>query len=212
VDKIIGFALFNTTMARKRSKKNKIEPSVLTLNFGTDSVGPDQTGYSYIDLSQVASLVNRRFYRQGINWAVAGFKVMTATPEEGQSIRSTFIVEKLPNTWIMSNAWEKGMRTWLQMSNEALKDNESARPRFMDFKVYADGMHHQLGSANNLKPFNMNGVAVEGEWDYSTIQIPDAESGLAPQTIREFDIVATGASYPGASPVTTQDAVSLIEG
>ena len=66
---------YQRIMAKRKysaMKRNKIEPSVLTLTFATPGSGAAR---SYIDLSQVASLVNRRFYRQGINWAVAGFKL-----------------------------------------------------------------------------------------------------------------------------------------
>ena len=69
-------------MAYRKSKGKlarrfkKIEPAVTTLSFaiGTGTSGNES---SYIDLSQCASLVNRRFYRQGINWAVAGIKILT---------------------------------------------------------------------------------------------------------------------------------------
>ena len=50
---------------RNYSKRSKIEPAVMTLTFATPGSGAAR---SYIDLSQVASLVNRRFYRQGINF------------------------------------------------------------------------------------------------------------------------------------------------
>ena len=68
---------------RKYSKRSRnMEPAVQTLTF-TGIVAPKGGGnLSHIDLSQVASLVNRRFYRQGINWAVAGFK-FTATGGTG---------------------------------------------------------------------------------------------------------------------------------
>ena len=60
---------------------NKIQPSELTLRFRT----PDFSGSDsfYVDLSQAASLVNRRFYRQGINWAVAGIKILSAGSATG---------------------------------------------------------------------------------------------------------------------------------
>ena len=91
---------------RKYSKRsNKIEPSVQTLYMApTGAVGPGVTLTSYVDLSQVASLINRRFYRQGINWAVAGMKFLTTGT-------GTVVVSKLPNTWVMSNSWEKGFRS-----------------------------------------------------------------------------------------------------
>lgn len=206
-------------MARKSEKRNQIEPSELTLRFNSPAVAGGSSGTSYIDLSQVASLVNRRFYRQGLNWAVAGFKIFTPPTPAGGSIDASVIVSKLPNTWIMSNAWEKSMRTWLKMSNEALKENESARPRFMDFKIYADGTHHQAGSVANLLPLAEGGVATAGDWEYSTIHVPDSAKVDPTSTgfdiereVNEYDLVATGASYPGPSPVTGNDAVSLIEG
>jgi hypothetical protein len=205
----------NTRRSNGKKRKNKIEPAVMTLNFVTDPTDPNQTTQYFIDLSQVASLVNRRFYRQGINWAVAGFKVYTATPPSGSKISGQVVIEKLPNTWVMSNAWEKSMRTWLRMSNEALEENESARPRFMDFKVFADADHHQAGVAGNLLPFSYGGFAIPGEWDYSTIQVPDPTdlvAGTDRRAVNEYDLIATGPSYPGVSPVTGNDAASLIEG
>ena len=155
-------------MARKYSakKRNKIQPAVMTLSFATVSPGSGITGRSYIDLSQVASLVNRRFYRQGINWAVAGFKVTSLQP-------GVVNIGKLPNTWVMSNAWEKGFRTWQRMNREALEETESIRPKFLDFKVFADAAHHQAGSAANLLPASFAGVlATPGEWEYSKFVIP----------------------------------------
>ena len=70
-------------MARKYSpkKRSKIEPSVQTLSFAIPL--PAGSSNNFIDLSQVASLVNRRFYRQGINWAVAGFKILTNAGDVG---------------------------------------------------------------------------------------------------------------------------------
>jgi hypothetical protein len=194
-------------------KKSKIQPSVLTLNFVTPTVAAGAIGNTTIDLSQVASLANRRFYRQGLNWAVAGFKIYTGAGVSGQ-----VFCQKLPNTWVMSNAWEKSFRVWKRMTDDALEENESARPRFMDFKVYMDETHHAAGSSANLKPFNVNpdgtqNTAVEGDWDYSTIHVPDTGNfaGLT-RVVNEFDLIATGDSYPGVSPATTNDAVSLIEG
>jgi len=87
---------------RKSSRGGKIQPAAMTLSFAT----PDTSGGRYyIDLSQAASLANRRFYRQGINWAVAGIKVISAKS-------GTFSVGKLPNSWVLSNSWEKSFRAW----------------------------------------------------------------------------------------------------
>jgi hypothetical protein len=203
--------------SRSKPRKNKIEPSVLTLSFVTPVLAPGASGTHTIDLSQVASLVNRRFYRQGLNWAVSGFKVFTA---QGQKAGIT--IQKLPNTWIMSNSWEKAFRTWTEMNNKALEENESVKPRFHDFKIYADSTHHLAGEGQNLLPFNLDGagtpvVALPGDWDYSTIHVPDtgatqgANVSNIQRVVHEFDMIATGASYPGAG-ASGNDAVSLIEG
>ncbi len=60
-------------MARKKGrimKRKKVEPSALSMNFISPVVTAGAPEQFFIDLSQCASLVNRRFYRQGINWAV----------------------------------------------------------------------------------------------------------------------------------------------
>jgi hypothetical protein len=199
-------------MARiKYSKKrsNKIEPSTLTLTFATSTVGGGTpTVTEYVDLSQVASLVNRRFYRQGINWAVAGIKVLNLTGFTG-----TVQVSKLPNTWVMSNAWEKSFRTWTRMNNQALEENESVKPRFLDFKVYADHEHAVAGRAANMLPISYVGglptPAVAGEWEMSKVVVP--ETTTATGAVTEFELIATGASNAGAG-ASGLNSKSLIEG
>ena len=191
-------------MAKRRytKKGNKIQPAVQTLYFAHNA--PAGASTSYIDLSQVASLVNRRFYRQGINWAVAGFKFLSTSNFAG-----SIGVHKLPNTWVMSNAWEKGFRAWQRMNNKALEEAESVRPKFLDFKVYADAEHHTAGVAGNLMPISLGGVATPGEWEMSKFVVPNTASttGVA----SNFEVIATGASYPGGG-ASTLNAVSLIEG
>ncbi len=188
----------------------KIEPAVQTMlfNFSVPVSDPGTTTTNYIDLSQCASLVNRRFYRQGINWAVSGFKFLTGADTTG-----LVTVQKLPETWIMSNSWEKGFRNWQRMNNEALSESESVRPRFLDFKIFADSDHHAVGFGNNLLPTVdvFGGIpATAGEWEPSKYVIPLGNAD--PGDTEEFEVIATGASYPGNAPGSGFNAVSLIEG
>ncbi len=177
----------------------KIEPATQTFTFPL--VG---NGDQYVDLSQCASLMNRRFYRQGLNWAVSSIKVITTTA-------GTVVVSKLPETWIMSNSWEKGFRNWQRMNDEALSETESIRPRFLDFKIFADATHHQAGFSANLLPTSADGTAIAGEWSSSKYVIPLGNQD--PGDTEEFEVIATGASFPGNSPVGENlNAVSLIEG
>ena len=171
----------------------------MTLTFATPGSGAAR---SYIDLSQVASLVNRRFYRQGINWAVAGFKV--------SSTRTGSVnIFKLPNTWVMANAWEKGMRTWNKMNREALAETESVRPKFLDFKIYADVAHHTAGFGANLLPVSSAGVpATPGEWEPSKVVVPLTDGS---DNAFSREMIAVGANYPG-NGASGLEALSLIEG
>ena len=189
-------------MAKRYSSKKgrKIEPAVQTFTFATPTTS---AGTWYVDLSQVASLVNRRFYRQGINWAVASIKVSST---RGGQVN----VYKLPNTWVMSNAWEKAFRAWQRMNKEALSESESVRPKFLDFKIYADADHHAVGYAANLLPFAATGIAaIPGEWEASKIVQPKTDGT---DDVQERELIAVGSNYPGTSPVTGHNAVSLIEG
>jgi len=186
-------------MARRKSRKGaKIQPAVKTLAFDLAA-----TTIHTISLSQCASLVNRRFYRAGLNWAVAGFTLFTV----GQG---AFGIHKIPDTWIASNSWHKGYSAWMKMNNEALEEAPSVRPRFLDFKVYMDPVHHAAGVGLNLIPRTVPGATYSlGEWEMSKFSIPTTAT---PGASMEREITWIGANYPGSAPVSTLNAVSLIEG
>ncbi len=193
-------------MARNTRRSNgmkKIEPAVQTFNFVSNPTAAGSS-VSFIDLSQCASLLNRRFYRQGINWAVASIKIIGVND-------ANIIVSKLPETWVMSNSWEKGFRSWQKMNNDALEEAESVKPKFLDFKIYANQEHHTAGFGANLLPIADGGaVATAGEWVASKFVIPDTTAG-ATGGIDNREVIAVGANYPGAG-ASGLDAVSLIEG
>ena len=194
-------------MARRRSRGKKIQPAVMKMHFAyTATDGSKQS--QHIDLSQCASLLNRRFYRQGLNWAVARIKLTT---EGGTGFAS---VHKLPNTWIMSNAWEKSFRTWQQMVKEAT-DETSVKPKFLDYKIYMNEDHHNVGFDANLLPTSaatLTGpgqVAKLGEWSSAKFIIPNTTNAAG--GILNMEAIAVGDSFPGAG-ATGLDAVSIIQG
>jgi len=210
--RIIEGILYPYSMARKKSSyrtMKKIEPAEMDVlvrlpNLITGAERPT------IDISQCASLLNRRFYRQGINWAVSGFTLHTIGTNLG-----TVTISKLPSTWVMSNAWEKGFRAWQKMNNEALAETESVRPRFLDYKIYANDAHHTLGFAENLLPFvfqssGATDTATPGEWQSSKMTVPFGPA--SPGNVSDYEIIAVGQNYPGVSAATGINAVSLIEG
>ena len=195
-------------MARnsRRSKgMKKIEPSVQTMSFILPAGTP---GVSTIDLSQCASLMNRRFYRQGLNWAVGGFRVISPA-----GVTGSLSVTKLPNTWVMSNAWEKGFRAWQEMIKNATDESgaRSIKGKFLDFKIYANDTHHNAGFTGNLLPIDGAGALyTDGQWQPATFQIPNPNAN--PVAIDEREIIAVGANFPGVSAATGLNAVSLIQG
>ncbi len=163
----------------------------------------------YVDLSQVASIVNRRFYRQGINWAVAGFKFQSAGPGKVQ-------VAKLPNTWVTSNAWEKAFRAWNKQQKDDLDEagGQSAMAKFRDFKVFMEPNHVEdylvVGSdlnATNLLPIATQAVAgspvvvtaAGGEWEPSQIVVPNTTADASGSLVlpREYLLHMVGINNNG---------------
>ncbi len=134
------------------------------------------TNPQFIDLSQCASIVNRRFYRQGLNWAVAGFRIHSAPTTTG-----TVNFYKVQNTWMAANAWNKGFALWNEMNEQVLDDQPSIKPRFHDFKIALDTDHISAGSptfANNLIPYVEDSAGtqteyLQGEWTRSLIEMPN---------------------------------------
>ncbi len=203
-----------TGMAYRKSNgklaRRKMEPAVTTMFFNTTAQDPGTVSEHYLDLSQCASICNRRFYRQGINWVVGSIKIIAGAS-------GSVTVMKLPQTWVMKNAWVKAMANWRKMIDESLEEGESLRGRFMDFKIFADSGHHAVGFDANLLPktFGVSAGAVTestaqpGEWIHSKFIIPRTDGSDQANT---RDIIAVGANYPGVSGITGNNAVSLIEG
>lgn len=160
----------------------KVQPAVTRMWFhikpGNDT--------NYLDLSLAASAVNRRFYRQGTTWAVAGMSLHT-TSATGQ-----VTVSKVPDTWVAKNAHTKAKSLWMKSQDQVLDNDESVASKYRDFKVYLDsnmvGTTVQPVSAFPaadgvimLPVDRLNQVCKIGEWEYSTIQIPD-DGGANPPT------------------------------
>jgi len=173
---------------RNYERMTKIEPSVMTMIFQL----PIGAASSTIDLSQCASIVNRRFYRQGLNWAVAGFKLVTQGATTGG-----VSISKIPNTWIAGNSWEKGMRKWLRQQNDAVEEAglQSGVARFRDFKIHLDPAHVNASFAQNLLPRDLNGTPyVPGEWDSSRVVVPN--SGGVVGNTQEYTVHMVGPDDP----------------
>lgn len=173
-----------------------MEPAVQKMFFNLDTAYEDPaypgSKFYYIDLSQCASLMNRRFYRQGLQWVVGSIKLFDSDP-------ATYFINKLPETWMFGNGWEKVFRAWDRQQREALQDGdqESVRARFNDFKIFANDRHLSNGISRNLRPVDGLGnlKAAPGEWEASQIVIPNFG---APGVNYEPYIMGVGPNVGGA--------------
>jgi len=171
-------------MAKRYSKRSmkKIEPAVLNFLIPTGTIpagtfDPEgnllQAGQlaQFVDYSQIASLVNRRFYRQGTNWALGGIKVLSQPAMRGSIVAST-----MPTTWVAFNAYKKAFSAWNRQQMESIDEAgaESSVARFRDFKVFLDTDHVDAGFAANLLPVDSAGNApILGEWEPIQIVVPN---------------------------------------
>ncbi|AXH79275.1 MAG: putative capsid protein [Circular genetic element sp.] len=170
-------------MSRRRSKK--LDPSVMSLWFqiGDNTLEDDKV--TYIDLAQCKSVVNRRFYRQGMNYAIAGFRIGYAG---SRTTPIDIAIETLPTTWPVGASWHKFFAAWQHQQNEALEaigeGGIESKAKWNDFKIFFDSGHKVLG---NTTPVTPGGFLTDagagrgqypwtlGEWDYSQIVTPETD-------------------------------------
>jgi len=142
-------------------KYKKTSPTTTRLSFVCDG-----NVTQYIDIGQALSLLNRKFYRQGVYYYVNSVEIYNN--EQGLVDFHT-----LPDNWITKNAWNRGLKLYQKMN--ALVGpplSTGMKPKYHDFKVYMSNRHRSNGS---LLPslFEVNSAHAEqsygseGEWVYS---------------------------------------------
>lgn len=126
-------------------KARALAPAVMKLHYAIPRAGG--TSSNYISISNSVSRLNRRFYRQGLNWAVANMKVVLlpkATPGPGvTSVGTEFYASTMPHTWSVANAWMKSFSLWKKQQDEAMANSDSSEriARYRDFKISIDSYH-----------------------------------------------------------------------
>jgi len=171
-------------MARRKSKTTTLQPAVTKMYFAVAA----GDSLSYISLSHSASRLNRRFYRQGLNWAVANVKI-TQMPADATSTGSTSYVSSLPHTWSTANAWMKSYSVWKKQQDDALdkSDSRDMAARYRDFKISMEDTHtvgvdlspvtlgrgRLIGPIATTGPYVGGGVSASEEWIASQIVIPN---------------------------------------
>jgi len=122
--------------------------------------------YQYVDIAQCLSIINRRMYRQGMNYAVGSVEVYCATAGRLE-------VNIVPRTWVADNATTKAFENWKDQRAEVLKESPSLKAKWSDFKIFLDPAHATAGVAGNLTPVDSEGDPYSlGEWNASEFVIP----------------------------------------
>lgn len=123
-----------------------------------------------VDIAQCLSTINRRMYRQGMNYYVESISVHSGAA-------CVMGVASVPDTWVTHNAWKKGYETWRTMQNE-YGDGMGAtlKGKWADFKVLLDD-----GGESFVTPVDGNSDAyLLGEWIYSNFVYDDAGTARSP--------------------------------
>jgi len=190
-------------MARRKSKARTLQPAVMKMNF----VVPQGTQTSYISISHSVSRLNRRFYRQGLNWAVANVTV-TQLPAAATGSGSTAYVNTIPHTWSVANAWMKSFSLWKKQQDEALENSDSIETaaRFRDFKISMEDGHTvgtdlspvSIGPGRTFGPFQTGLLAGQQidpseEWMSSEIVVPNDG---APGNVNQYNLHMVGVDVP----------------
>jgi len=165
-------------MAKKSYKGPRVEPAVMRMSFDMEA------DVKYLDLSQCASILNRRFYKQGIQWAVARITFV----DTNGTANGTINVQKIPTTWVAANSWKKSEAAWDKMNDNAMEFAEGVKPRYYDYKIHMDQTHVASGFGLNLLPVGIT-PATAGEWLASEFVIPDEGAN----TVQTFKVHMMGA-------------------
>ncbi len=162
-------------MARRKARK--IPPTEYSI-YATLAEGS-----TICDIGQVMSQINRKKFRQGMQYAIQSIEIYAPSTD--------VIVSRLPHHWVMVNSWTKAMELWRQQQNDTaaeagLLDTIAAH---RDFKVYGDATHAD-GDYNVLQPITVGTGAVSDnyrtlsqgqsisatvgmDWEHSEIVIPN---------------------------------------
>ena len=150
-------------------KYKKTSPTVLRLSF-------EGTGNStrYIDIARALSIINRKFYRQGVYYYVNSVELYNN--------EDAFVdLHTLPDNWITKNAWNRGFKIFQQMNSMV----DTPRPKYHDFKVRMSTLQAEDGS-NTMDPdlYSINGTNASlapDEWVYSKFTTMVSDGGAADQ-------------------------------
>lgn len=147
----------------------KIQPAQRTLIYtGTPSSG----GLTFdIDLARDLSALNRRLYRQGMQYYVQSVEL--ARGDTGISIMT---VQTAGDTWMVHNAWKKGFKLWKSQQNDVERVMPGLQGKWADFKIELDDNSSTLA----VPVAGDMGTIVTDEWNLSNFVWDDDGTERSP--------------------------------
>ena len=197
-------------------KARALAPAVMKLNF---AIPRNSSSIHFISISHSVSRLNRRFYRQGLNWAVGNVKVVLLPTQVAApgvtTVGAECYISTIPHTWTVANAWMKSFSLWKKQQDDALAltDSQETAARFRDFKISMDGIHVvgsdlspvSVGPGNAPFPGHIglqigDPVLASEEWTRSQIVIPN-DGGVVGATA-EYSLHMTGPDIANSKSMT----------
>ena len=168
-------------------KYKKTSPTVSRLSFEFDGGST-----KFIDIAKALSIINRKFYRQGVYYYVNSVEIYN---------NETGVVDlhTLPDTWVTKNSWNRGFQLFQKMNS--LTDSPISnvgRPKYHDFKVYFNTLHSTIGSVDpSMYSVNQaQSPRSADDWVYSTFVSADDDQD-AQNNADEFTVHMLG-THDGA--------------
>lgn len=167
----LGVPSIMAKRSKRTMKRKTTEPAVTSLWYNIP------TGTTkFVDLAADLSRLNRKLFRQGYQYIVAGVSVTDSVDATNQALDVS--ISTAGNTWVTHNAWVKGKALWDQMNEEALHDNPSIQGTWADYKV---SLVENMAFANTERALNgASGLLAGGyEWAKSTYVLPQHDVDAA---------------------------------
>lgn len=144
-------------------KYKKTSPTSLRLCFE----GSGNTT-RFIDVARALSVINRKFYRQGVYYYVNSVELYN---NEDAYID----LHTCPDNWVTKNSWNMGFRMFQKMNAQV----DTPRPKYHDFKVKMSNLQTE---ANTFDPetFGINGAFTShapDEWQFSKFTTLKSDGG-----------------------------------
>ncbi|AXH78587.1 MAG: hypothetical protein [Circular genetic element sp.] len=160
----------------------------------------------YIDLAQCLSVVNRRSYRQGMNYAIAGMEAFAVNA-------GRVSVSCVPTTWVADNATTKAFEYWKEQRAEVLEEQPSLKAKWSDFKIFMDATHSSAGVGANLIPSDGVNDYHIGDWNAAEVVVPvfgaaQTSTGRSEEMLMH---IVGDHTPPGLFDPLTTSSVSLIK-